>query len=275
MRSYLTPRFAQYHLAPAFRLTVLLLCLSVSAPVYSQALTQNQQQIVAGLNSTSGAVTGQFSLATAYSSALQSAATAGSIVDPTAHQQATITDAQRQSYNTALGAFNAASFYSAQQLFTARANQSIAAMNSAIQDFAAASVDIQRVTAVNQLVQTATDAPKAKAVQDAIRDSGLATELTGQHVAAFNQSLGAINAASSQAAAFFRAANSQNIAGNVDNFAAQYNKDLAYATATFDYASGAVAVAWADGLATTQQGVLNQYKVSSDEFFRAVTGAAQ
>ena len=64
-----------------------------------------------------------------------------------------------------------------------------------------------------------------------------------------------------------RAAQSQNITGNIDTFTSQYAQNLDYATASFAYASGAIAVSWNDGLSIVQNGVMNQWKASADQFY--------
>jgi hypothetical protein len=265
----LTNRFARLLSAVVFNLMVLALCLSVSASAFGQ-LTTSQQTAVTNLQQTSVAIKNQLVLGTAYSSGLASAADTGTIVNPQAYTQATITEAQRTAYNTAMTTFSTTSFYNAAQFFQDRANATKLQMQTAISDLAAATVDLQKVVAVNQTVASITDPKTARAAQQTIQNAGLGTAVTSEQMTAYNQSLSDVNTYSSQTAAFMRAANSAAITGNVDNFAAQYGKDLAYATTAFSYANSSIAVAWGE-LVLTQEGVLAPYKQSSESFFNTVT----
>jgi hypothetical protein len=266
----LTNRSAHSLWAPAFNLMVLALCLSASASAFGQ-LTTSQQTAVANLQQTSLAIKNQVVLGTAYSSGLAASADAGTIVNPQAYTQATITEAQRTAYNTAMTTFSTTSFYNAAQFFQDRANATKLQMQTAISDLAAATVDLQKVVAVNQTVASITDPQTARAAQQTIQNAGLGTAVTTEQIAAYNQSLSDVNSYSAQTAAFMRAANSTSIAGNVDNFAAQYGKDLAYANAAFSYANSSIAVSWGE-LMLTQEGVLAPYKQSSESFFNSVSG---
>jgi hypothetical protein len=270
MDLYPTNRSALSLSAAAFRLTVLALCLSASASALAQ-LTQSQQTTVTNLQQTSLAIKSQVTLGTAYSSGLSAAANAGTIVDPQAYTQATLTEAQRTAYNSALTAFSSTNFYSAAQFFQDRANATKTQMQAAIADLATATVDLQKVVAVNQTVANITDPQTARAAQQTIQNAGLGTSVTSEQMAAYNSSLADVNSYASQTASFMRAANSASISGNVDTFAAQYGRDLSYATATVNYANSSVTVAWGE-LVLTQQGVLSPYKQSAEAFFNTVSG---
>jgi len=268
MDLYPTNRSALSLSAAAFRLTVLALCLSVSVSALAQ-LTQSQQTTVTNLQQTSLAIKSQVTLGTAYSSGLSAAANAGTIVDPQAYTRATLTEAQRTAYNSALTAFSSTNFYSAAQFFQDRANATKTQMQAAIADLATATVDLQKVVAVNQTVANITDPQTARAAQQTIQNAGLGTSVTSEQMAAYNSSLADVNSYASQTAAFMRAANSKDISGNVDAYAAQYNLKLADASSFVNYTTGTIAVEWGK-MGIAQGGVLDQYKQSAEAFFNTV-----
>lgn len=262
-------RSARSSSGQVFKSTLTAVFLTASGLAVAQSLTQSQTAVVSNLSLSSGAIKSQITLGTAYSNAIASAANNGTIVDPAGYQRSTITEAQRTAYNAALSTFNNTSFYSAQQLLQAASNEAKTNMQTAIADLANAAADLHKVSQVHHHLSTITDAPTAKAAQAVVQSTGLHTEVTAQHVAAYNTSLANVNSYASQTAAFMRAAQSQNITGNVDTFASQYGKNLDYATAAFAYATGSISVAWADGLSVVQNGVLNQWKANADQFYPA------
>jgi hypothetical protein len=243
--------------------------LTVSGQANGQSLTQNQQAVISNLSGSSAAIKQQLALSSAYSSALTSAASTGTIVDPTAYTRATVSEQQRTDYNAALSTFKGTDFYNAQQFFQQQAAAETANLRSAVDQLATAAVDLQKTIAVNQQLQGATDAPSAKVVQNVIANSGMGTEVTAGQVAAFNGSLGLVNSAATQAAAFMRAANSVQITQNTDSLKEAYGGNLAYANASFDYATGALAVSWAN-MTLMQTGALDSFKQSSESFYTGV-----
>jgi len=267
MRSHQVNRFARFPLGRAFKSILAAACLIVSAQAAAQSLTQSQNQAVTNLSTASGAIKTQVSLGTTYSNAIAAASQNGTIVDPVGDSRSIVTETQRNTYNSAISTFNATSFYSAQQMLQAASLQAKTNMQTAITDLAAAAADLQKAAQVNQMLSTVTDAPTAKAAQTAITAAGLSTEITAAQVAVYNSSLANVNTYASQTAAFMRAAQSQKITGNIDTFTSQYGQNLDYATASFAYASGAIAVSWNDGLSIVQNGVMNQWKASADQFY--------
>lgn len=230
----------------------------------------NQRQVVTNLSNTSGDIKGQLSLGTRYSASLATAATSGTIVDPTAYQAATISESQRTAYNSAALAFNSTSFNGSRQFFETQAATNLASMRASISELAAATVDLQRVVTVNQMVSSITDVPTARATQTAILNAGLTAEVTGSQVAAYNASLADVNSYASQAALFMRAAQNVTLTTNVDNFVNTYAKDLNYVTATAAYANTAITLAWQDGLQIKQEGMLNQFTQGASAFYSSV-----
>lgn len=230
-----------------------------------------QRQVVNNLVSTSDIIKGQLALGARFSSGLAAAATTGTIVDPTAYQAATISEAQRTGYNSAALAFNTTSFNASRQYFETMASNNLASMRTSISDLAAATADLQKVVTVNTMVSSITDVPTARATQTAILNAGLSTEVTSSQVAAYNSSLANVNSYASQAALFMRAAQNTTLTANVDKFVDTYAKDLNYATATASYANSVITVAWQDGMQITQEGMLNQFQQSSAAFLASVT----
>lgn len=269
MRSYQTNHFARYPLVAAFNLTVLALCLSGSATVHAQTLTQSQQTAVTNLQQASSAIKTQITLGSVYSSALASASQNGTIVDPTATQGAMLTPSQVQSYNQALGSFQGTNFYTASQFFADQAALSRTQLQNAISSLADATADLQKVIGVNQTLQGISDAQTARAAQQVIASTGLGTEVTSSQMEAYNTSLANVSSYSAQTAAFMRASNNQNISGNVDAFASQYNKTLDYANATFSYATSGITVSWGE-LVLNQAGVLAPYTQSAEAFYTSI-----
>jgi hypothetical protein len=266
MLSYQTNHSARSPWVRASFLTLAVLCLSVSGTAYGQALTPNQQAAVTNLQQASNALKTQITLGATYSSAVAASAQSGAIVDPAAHQNAAITTGQVSSYNQSLSTFQATNFYTASQFFTDQANLSRTQMQAAISSLADATADLQKVIAVNQTLQNIIDAPAARAAQQVVANTGIGTEITNDQLSAYNTSLADVGTYSAKTAAFIQAANSQSISGNVDTFAAQYNKPLDYATAAFSYATASVTVSWGD-LVLSQEGVLSQYRQSAEAFY--------
>jgi hypothetical protein len=230
----------------------------------------NQRQVVNNLISASGDIKGQIALGTSYSTALASAASSGTIVDPTAWRSAQITDAQRTSYNMASAVFGTTNFNGSRQFLEQQAASNIASMQTSISALATATVDLQKVVTVNQMVSAITDVPTARTTQTAILNAGLGGGITEQQVAAYNTSLANVNSYASQAALFMRAAQNQTLTSNVDHFVNTYAKDLNYVTATAAYENTAITLAWADGLQITQQGMLNNFQKSNSDFYVSV-----
>ena len=261
----------QFSSRPLLVAMMVALCLIASDQASAQTLIPIQQQAVTNLRTASNTVKGQLTLGTAYSGALSTAASSGTIVDPTAYQSATITEGQRNTYNAALTTFNTTQFNGSRQYFEQRASDNIALMQQAISQLASATADLQKVVTVNQMVSAITDVPTARATQTAILNAGIGTEITQQQASAYNASLANVNSYASQAALFMRAAQNQTLTANVDRFVDTYGKDLNYATTTAAYADTAITLAWSDGLQITQAGMLEQYKQSGSAFYTAVT----
>lgn len=263
-------RSSQYRsVLPALAM-ILGLCLTAIAPASAQTLLPNQRQVVNNLIGASGAIKGQLALGARYSVGLSTAATDGTIVDPTAYQAATISESQRTTYNAAATTFNTTNFNGSRQYFETQASNNLASMRTSISELAAATVDLQKVVTVNQMVSAITDVPTAKVTQTAILNAGLGTEVTTQQVAAYNVSLANVNSYASQAALFMRAAQNQTLTQNVDNFVNTYAKDLNYVQTTAAYANTAITLAWQDGLQITQEGMLNQFTQGSSAFYTSV-----
>jgi hypothetical protein len=246
------------------------LFLTAIAPASAQTLLPNQRQVVNNLSSASDTIKGQLSLGARYSTSLSTAASTGTIVDPTAWQTAAISEGQRTTYNTAARAFNTTNFNGSRQYFETQASNNLASMRTSISDLAAATVDLQKVVTVNQMVNSITDVPTARATQTAILNAGLSTDVTTQQVSAYNTSLANVNSYASQAALFMRAAQNVTLTTNVDNFVNTYAKDLNYVTTTAAYSNTAITLAWADGLQITQEGMLNQFTQGSNAFYTSV-----
>lgn len=249
---------------------ILALCLIVSGQASAQTLLPNQRQVVTNLTSASDTIKGQLALGVRYSSGLSTAATTGTIVDPTAWQTAAISEAQRNTYNSAARAFNVANFNGSRQYFETQASNNLANMRNSISDLAVATADLQKVVQVNQMVAAITDVPTAKATQTAILNAGLSSDVTGSQVAAYNSSLANVNSYASQAALFMRAAQNTTLTTNVDNFVNTYAKDLNYVTTTAAYANTAITLSWQDSMQITQEGMLNQFTQGANAFYTSV-----
>jgi len=250
--------------------TTLALFLTVSAPASAQTLLPNQRQVVNNLTSASDTIKGQLSLGARYSTALAAAATNGTIVDPTAYQTATISEGQRNTYNSAARAFNTANFNGSRQYFETQAATNLASMRTSISDLAAATADLQKVVQVNQMMASITDVPTAKATQTAILNANLSTDVSSGQISAYNTSLANVNSYASQAALFMKAAQNTTLTANVDNFVNTYAKDLNYVTTTAAYANTAITLAWQDGMQITQEGMLNQFMQGANAFYTTV-----
>ena len=246
------------------------LYLTASAQASAQSLTTSQQATVSNLANSSLAIKKQLALGTAFSAGFAAAAANGTIVDQNAWLPAKITEQHRNDYNAAVGDFRTTDFYTAKQFLLQQAAVATTNMQASISDLASAAVDLQKAVVVNQMVSAITDAPSAKTTQSAIAAAGLSTEITASQTSAYNTSLASVNSYASQAASFFRAANSTQITGNIDAFKATYNKELSNAYASAGYVSNNpyVAVAWGDGNGISQGG-LAQYVMSSQGFYAA------
>jgi hypothetical protein len=254
----------------AFVLMMAALFLTVSGQASAQTLMPSQRQVVTNLTNASGDIKGQLALGTRYSAALSTAANSGTIVEPTAYQTATISEAQRTTYNSAALAFNSTNFNGSRQYFETQASNNLANMRASIADLAAATVDLQKVVSVNQMVSAITDVPTARVTQTAILNAGLGSEVSAQQVSAYNSSLANVNSYASQAALFMRAAQNVTLTSNVDTFVNAYAKDLNYVQTTAAYANTSITLAWADGLQITQEGMLNNFTQGASSFYTSV-----
>jgi hypothetical protein len=226
--------------------------------------------VVNNLSNASDTIKGQLALGVRYSAGLATAAGTGTIVDPNAWQTAAISESQRTTYNAAAQTFNVTNFNGSRQYFEAQASSNLANMRSSISDLAAATVDLQKVVTVNQMVSAITDVPTAKATQTAILNAGLSSDVTGSQVAAYNTSLASVNSYASQAALFMRAAQNTTLTANVDNFVNTYAKDLNYVNTSAAFTNTAITLAWSDGLQIKQEGMLNQYTQGANAFYTSV-----
>lgn len=245
------------------------LFLIASAQASAQSLTTSQQTIVSNLAAASQTIKSQISSGLAVSSGLSSAANTGTIVDPNTWQAATITEQQRQAYNTSLSTFRTADFYNAQQFFRDQAATSINQMQQAITQLANSAVEMQKAAAVNQLLSGVSDPTQAKQVQAAVNSSNLSTEIRAETVGDYNSSLAQVNSYATQAASFFQAANSTQLTSTVDLMKTNYGKDLSYAGAYFAYGESRMLIGWADGFSFAVNPVLDAYKQSSTDFYQA------
>jgi len=203
------------------------------------------------------------------SNALSVSASNGTIVDPNAYSLAIITEQQRQAYNTSLNTFQTTSFYNAQQFFKDQATTAINQMQQSISFLASNAVELQKAATVHQMVSGVGDSVQAKQVQTAIAASGLSSEIRADTVANYNYSLASVNSYATQAAAFFRAADNQQLTSTVDLLKTNYGKDLAYAGAHFVYGDARMLVGWADGFSISMGPVLDAYQQSSQSFYQA------
>lgn len=260
-------RSNHYPLAAWLVSMILVLFLTDSGRANAQSLTTSQQSVVNNLSASSYDLKSQITLGLRSSTNLGIASGNGYIVDPNAWTSAAITEQQRANYNLALSTFQTTSFYNAQQFFSDQAAANRAQMQQSIGQLATAAVDLQKVVQVNQLLQSVTDAPSAKATQTAIASSGLSTEVTGQQVAAFNTSLANVNDYASKAATFLSAANNVTITSTVDLAAANYNKTLYNASAAYSYSNDIFNVAFEGGGGVGFQGFFTDRQVSASQFF--------
>ena len=249
---------------------MLALCLIATGPASAQTLLPNQRLVVNNLANSSDTIKGQLALGARYSAGLSTAATTGTIVDPNAWQTAAISEAQRNTYNSTVRAFNTTNFNGSRQYFETQASNNLANMRTSISDLAAATVDLQKVVQVNQMVSAITDVPTAKTTQTAILNAGLGSDVTSSQVAAYNTSLANVNSYASQAALFMRAAQNTTLTANVDNFVNTYSKDLNYVNTIASFTNTAITLAWADGMQITQEGMLNQFTQGANAFYTSV-----
>jgi hypothetical protein len=246
---------------------ILALCLTSIGSASAQNLTQPQQTVVTNLRSSSDAIKSQISYALSSTANFTSVATNGYIVDPNAYTSLTISNAQKDAYNAALGTFQSTSFYNAQQYLTDRANEQVSNLQGAIHDLAVAAVDLQSAATVNQIVSGITDSPTAQAAQTAIANSGLNTEITATQVSAFNNSIQMVNTYATQAGAFFASANNNVITSNIDLAASNYNKTLYTASAAYAYTNDQLTVNFDGTYSIGFSGFTTDKQIAAATFF--------
>lgn len=241
--------------------------LTVSGPASAQTLLiSNQQQVVTNLANSSNALKQQITIGITAANVAASGANAGQILQPNTLDNFTITEQQRQDYNTSLNTYKNTNFSTAQQFLVDQANLAKAQMQGAIDQLAAAAVDLQKVTQVNQLMATVQDVPTASAAKQILQNSGMGTEVTTQQVAAYNQSLASVGEYATKTGAFFAAANNQQIVSNLDMTAANYNRDLYAATAAYSYNSDVLTIQFTESVNMTFEGFMTQQQQSTAAF---------
>jgi len=99
-----------------------------------------------------------------------------------------------------------------------------------------------------------------------LQNTGIGTEVTTQQVAAYNQSLASVNEYATKTGAFFAAANNQQIVSNLDMTAANYNRDLYSATATYAYNNDVLNVQFTQNVNMTFTGFMTLQQQSAEAF---------
>lgn len=241
--------------------------LIASGPASAQTLLiSTQQQTVNNLATSSNALKQQINIGIVAANTAASGANSGQILQPGALDNFTITEQQRTNYNTALTTYKSTNFSTAQQFLVDQANLAKGQMQTAIDQLAAAAVDLQKVTQVNQLMATVQDVPSASAAKLVLQNTGIGTEVTTQQVAAYNQSLASVNEYATKTGAFFAAANNQQIVSNLDMTANNYNRDLYSATATYAYNNDVLNVQFTQNVNMTFTGFMTLQQQSAEAF---------
>lgn len=238
-----------------------------SGQASAQQLSSAQLAAVNNLKAASGALAGRVQMGVVTANQMSHSAGSGAILDPGTYLAATITQQQVTSYNAALTTYKSTSFFDANQFLLSKAEASKSLMQGAIADLSAAAVDLQSAAAVSALVATVGDAPAGRAAQLAITSTGLDAQVTGQQVAAFNNSLQMVNAYATQTGAFFAAANKQSLTSSIDLTASNYNASLYTATAAYNYGADSLSVAFDAQLSASFSGLLKDQQVSVETFF--------
>lgn len=218
------------------------------------------------LATSSNALKQQINIGIVAANTAASGANSGQILQPGALDNFTITEQQRTNYNTALTTYKSTNFSTAQQFLVDQANLAKGQMQTAIDQLAAAAVDLQKVTQVNQLMATVQDVPSASAAKLVLQNTGIGTEVTTQQVAAYNQSLASVNEYATKTGAFFAAANNQQIVSNLDMTANNYNRDLYSATATYAYNNDVLNVQFTQNVNMTFTGFMTLQQQSAEAF---------
>jgi len=156
----------------------------------------------------------------------------GGIAPTDTIDQALITQLQMTNYNNALSAVQNAVYYNTQALLQDAHETEMVQLESAVDDFVAATTSLITVVNVFEQASNADTVQEQQQLQDYIQDNNVG--LTQTQVDNYNTSLESVQTHAINAAAFLAAANNEALTSSNDDVAEAYNVNLSNMTVAYN-----------------------------------------
>lgn len=199
----------------------LALSLSVTAAQAEQTLNELQR--------TADAINAQLDLANGLAMEISNTAVNGLIVSDGTIEAGLISDQMVIEYNNAYQAVLDASYLTAEDILTTEADNALANMSLAIDDFVAATSVLAEVAAVAELAAGATTTDEQIQVQQALTMTDMTIDQAD--VDNFNNAATAVQSYAQAAGAYMSASQNSNVTASIDSYAAANNVAVASYTA--------------------------------------------
>lgn len=156
----------------------------------------------------------------------------GGIAPTDTIDQALITQLQMTNYNNALSAVQNAVYYNTQALLQDAHETEMVQLESAVDDFVAATTSLITVVNVFEQASNADTVQEQQQLQDYIQDNNVG--LTQTQVDNYNNSLESVQTHAINAAAFLAASNNEALTSSNDDVAEAYNVNLSNMTVAYN-----------------------------------------
>ena len=156
----------------------------------------------------------------------------GGIAPTDTIDQALITQLQMTNYNDALSAVQNAVYYNTQALLQDAHETEMVQLESAVDDFVAATTSLITVVNVFEQASNADTVQEQQQLQDYIQDNNVG--LTQTQVDNYNNSLESVQTHAINAAAFLAASNNEALTSSNDDVAEAYNVNLSSMTVAYN-----------------------------------------
>jgi hypothetical protein len=242
------------------KLKTVLLTTALSASV-SAALAADQT--ITDLNNSALAIQNQIDKAYQITSGITYYATVGGVAANGTVSDAYISTALMDNYNDALLAVQQTAYTDGAQFFRDEADKAFLNLGNAIDVFADAATQLDKVTTIGTMAAEAETTQEAVAMQTYINTNDVSIEQGD--IEAYNTSLDNVEHYAQQAAAFTAAAKDETMTSIADGAANDFNQSLASANAYYNSTQDIITIAFLDGSGYEYNGFMDQYTKTTEE----------
>jgi len=190
----------------------------------------------------------------------------GGIAPTNTIDQAILTQEQMNSYNAALAAVTSAVYYNTQTLLQDAHETEMVQLESAVDDFVAATTSMITVVNVFEMASEADTVQEQQQMQDYITDNNV--QLTQTQVDNYNTSLDSVQTHAINAAAFLAAANNESLTSANDQVAEGYNYNISQMNVAYNAVQDSITFYYNDQAFHAMYGFLtNSMKSLEDIYF--------